>query len=67
MRKLDWDTIVMKLDIKWTRFRYKFWSNLCKYAGDKTLDIIDESRFITDEVNKWYPELKRECKNIIPR
>ena len=58
MRNLDWDAIIMKLEIRWVKFRINFWSKLCRYAGDKTLETIDDSKFIKDEVEKWYPELR---------
>ena len=67
MRKLDWDAIIMKLEIRWVRFRMKFWSKLCRFAGDKTLESIDDSKFIKEEVYKWYPELKREYVMIMTR
>lgn len=67
MKRLDWDIIIMKLDIRWVKFRMKFWSKLCRFAGDKTLEAIDESRFIKDDVKKWYPELIHEYGKIMTR
>jgi len=67
MRNLDWDAVLMKLEIRWVKFRTRVWSKICRFAGDKTLEAIDDSKFIKDEVEKWYPELKHEYVKIMTR